>query len=161
MAVIRSLTLRDYAPVAIAKWYEVENLTLRTVASYRAIVDKYLLPVVGDVPIYLFDNDKEELLVLLQDLMRVKRYKTRRNRVCLLRRLLVTAVQDGFLQETPSKVSRLSVPNEMPATTKKVTITQTKKVTNTPRATLDEFVFPNPKMPQTIIHTKGEVDATP
>lgn len=112
MPTISSLTLRDYSRVAIAKWYEVEKLTPRTIASQRAILDRYILPLIGDEPIYLIDNENMNLKFLIQQLLAVKPYKTRRNRIGLLRRLLLTAKRDGFLEAIPSCVERISIPNE-------------------------------------------------
>jgi len=71
-------------------------------------------------------------------------------------------VEDGFLHEAPSKVSRLSVSNGA-SMSSVVTTAVTKTVPKKqplPEATLDTFVFPNPKMPQTVVlNTKGKVEA--
>ena len=115
MPTIQSLTWNAYAPVALAKWYEVHNLTPRTVESHQAILDKYILPVIGEEPIYLLDDENTNLKMLIQRLMAVKPYKTRRNRVGLLRRLLRTAKNDGFLTKIPTCVQRISIANEKPA----------------------------------------------
>jgi len=109
------MTFNGYAEVALAKWYEVEKLTPRTIASQRAILGKYILPILGDVPLYLLDNETMELRFLLKQLLQVKSYKTRRNRVGMLRRLMKTAKKDGFLKEIPSCVMTISIANEKKA----------------------------------------------
>ena len=103
------LTFNDYAKVVLAKWFEIDKSTSRTVESHEAILRHYILPVIGEEYICLLDNANVKLQRLIRSLVQVPVVKTRRNRICVLRRLLYTAQKDGFLREVPSSVARLSV----------------------------------------------------